>query len=75
MPTAGELIFESIPSDKVEIVNTSELSQIGKTTTAITSTTTNKDELQKEIDRLKKEVNTYKLKEVEKQQAEFGEKR
>lgn len=75
MPTAGELIFESVPSEKVEIVNATELSQIGKTTVSTVNTSTNKDELQKEIDKLRKEVNSYKLKEVEKQQAEFGEKR
>lgn len=68
-PVAGELVFESIPSDDSFIH-----SEIGKEATTVISKDTPKrseEDLLKKIKVLEKELGKYKLKEVERQQREF----
>lgn len=75
MPAGGELIFESVPTQIGQVFDAAELEKMDKVNNQqIQAESFRKDDLQKEVDRLKKELNNYKLKEVEKQQAEFGEK-
>ncbi len=74
-PVSGYLQLESLPTDLSMLFDEKEWSQ--RTTVAkITKTLDDNSEqdLQREVDRLRKELNDLKLKEVEKQQEDFGEK-
>lgn len=75
MPAGGELILESVPAQNEQLFDAAELNKMSTINTQQNqSGSFQKDDLKKEVDRLQKELNGYKLKEVEKQQAEFGEK-
>ena len=67
----GVLEFESVPNPQKEIFSEKVLSDIGKSN-AITVNPVNKDELKRENERLRKELNQLKVKEVERQQTLFG---
>lgn len=72
-PLEGVLEFESVPDNKREIVSARELEKLGHTVTSHTSQHhINKSDLERENERLKKELNQLKVKEVEKQQTQFG---
>jgi beta-galactosidase len=70
-PLEGVLEFESVPNPQKEIFSEKVLSDIGKSN-AITVNPVNKDELKRENERLRKELNQLKVKEVERQQTLFG---
>ncbi|MGL4805041.1 MAG: glycoside hydrolase family 2 protein, partial [Bacteroidales bacterium] len=75
MPAGGELIFESVPAEHEQIFDAAELEKMGaQITEQPQQRVIQKDDLQKQVEQLQRELNNYKLKEVEKQQTEFGEK-
>ena len=70
-PLEGTLEFESIPTDRLQIADEAEMAEVGK----LKQTDDRKvsaSELEKENARLRKELNQLKVKEVEKQQTQFG---
>ena len=68
MPISGELEFESKPSDAADAA------RIPLGSASAGQNTASKTDAEREVERLRKELNTLKLKEVERQQSEFGEK-
>lgn len=74
MPSEAELILESKPSSYPLLYNDEEAKQISSSANSY-SPSGNTESSTEELIRLRKELNTYKLKEVEKQQEEFGEKK
>ncbi|MCH5600012.1 glycoside hydrolase family 2 protein [Niabella ginsengisoli] len=75
-PSMGELEIRSSPSNNELLFSSKELDAYFENHTKVKTTkSSNEKGLQAEIDQLKKELNQYKLKEVEKQQEDFGEKR
>lgn len=74
MPLSGEIEWSSQADDIPLIYNEEELSALRQVHTETISSQT-KSEAEKEIERLQKELNALKLKEVEQQQTDFGEKR
>lgn len=74
-PLSGEIEFTTVADDIPLIYAPAELSALDKARIASTSRQVIKSDAEKEIERLQKELNTLKLKEVEQQQTDFGEKR
>lgn len=70
MPVAGEIEFESVKPGLPQIYNPEEAAAIG-TKVAIQDSGEKNRELEDKVDRLQKELNSMKLKEVERQQEEF----
>lgn len=68
-PAAGELVFESIPATDDFIYSEVGKESVGEKTLKQKQASDN--ELQQEIDRLKKEISQLKLKEIERGQEEF----
>lgn len=75
MPMGALLEFESKPGAQVAIYNPDEAALLPMTFERGAQHTTAKTAAELEKDKLQKEQNAIKLKEVEKQQAEFGEKK
>lgn len=70
-PLEGVLEFETVTNDQKEIFSASELSQ-SAVSQAVQNSSSNKSDLERENERLRKELNQLKVKEVEKQQTQFG---
>lgn len=75
MPISTELELESTPSVFPLIYNPTEASLIPSTSVGNAAVQQTKSTADREVERLQKELNALKLKEVERQQTEFGEKR
>lgn len=71
-PIGGELIFNSVENTTPAIFNQNELDLIGKQAIQSVQQNSNKSELELEIQKLRKEINELKVKEVEQQQTKFG---
>lgn len=74
-PVKAELWLESKPSGRHQVYNADEAKGLEKNITSSAVQSASQTKEQEEITRLKRELNNYKLKEVEKQQEEFGEKK
>lgn len=75
MPLSGELELESFPVEMSSVYSEEELAQKSKSQPGQVSDRSESDRaLKKELEVLRKELNDLKLKEVERQQDEFGEK-
>lgn len=72
MPVSGMLEFSSAEASIPLLFNQNELNEL-KQDVVLSGSTKTKTDADREIERLRKELNTLKLKEVEKQQTEFGE--
>lgn len=75
MPAAGSLEIESHSTTSSLVFNEQEEAQINLFTNQQQNTTKQNANCVDELKRLQMELNRYKLKEVEKQQTEFGEER
>lgn len=75
MPMSGELEIESKASTFPLVYNKDEAALIPQVSASGSGTLNAKSNAEREVERLQKELNTLKLKEVERQQSEFGEKR
>lgn len=75
MPISAELELESISAVYPLLYNQSEAALIPLTVTGKADMQMSKSSAEREVERLQKEVNALKLKEVERQQTEFGEQR
>ena len=75
MPISGELEFESKPSVFPLVYDAADAARIPLGSASAGQNTASKTDAEREVERLRKELNTLKLKEVERQQSEFGEKR
>ncbi|MEG1332538.1 MAG: glycoside hydrolase family 2 TIM barrel-domain containing protein [Bacteroides sp.] len=73
MPVAGTLELESTPTTRPLVFSEQEEAQTNLHSTKQESTLKQKENCADEIKKLQMELNRYKLKEVEKQQTEFGE--
>ena len=74
MPISGELEFESKPSVFPLVYDAADAARIPLGSASAGQNTASKTDAGREVERLRKELNTLKLKEVERQQSEFGEK-
>ena len=74
MPISGELEFESKPSVFPLVYDAADAACIPLGSASAGQNTTSKTDAEREVERLRKELNTLKLKEAERQQSEFGEK-
>lgn len=74
MPISGELEFESKPSVFPLVYDAADAARIPLGSASAGQNTAFKTDAEREVERLRKELNTLKLKEVERQQSEFGEK-
>ena len=74
MPIRGELEFESKPSVFPLVYDAADAARIPLGSASAGQNTASKTDAEREVERLRKELNTLKLKEVERQQSEFGEK-
>ena len=74
MPISGELEFESKPSVFPLVYDAADAARIPLGSALAGQNTASKTDAEREVERLRKELNTLKLKEVERQQSEFGEK-
>ena len=74
MPISGELEFESKPSVVPLVYDAADAARIPLGSASAGQNTASKTDAEREVERLRKELNTLKLKEVERQQSEFGEK-
>ncbi|MDR2810801.1 MAG: glycoside hydrolase family 2 protein [Tannerellaceae bacterium] len=72
MPATAELEFETVPTTKQLIYNSDEAGAITQTA-AVENKSSDINNAKREIERLQKELNAIKLKEVELQQQKFGE--
>jgi beta-galactosidase len=72
MPATAELVFETVPVTKPLIYHPDEAGAITQTV-AIENKPLDINDAKREIERLQKELNTIRLKEVEIQQQKFGE--
>ncbi|MDR2627386.1 MAG: glycoside hydrolase family 2 protein [Dysgonamonadaceae bacterium] len=72
MPATAEFEFETVPAKQQLIYNPDEAEVITKTVT-IENKSLDINDAKREIERLQKELNAIKLKEVERQQQKFGE--
>ncbi|MBN1651435.1 MAG: glycoside hydrolase family 2 protein [Bacteroidales bacterium] len=72
-PISGELVFSSVENKVPGIFNQKDADLAGKQTVTTVLKRANKSELEIEVQKLRKELNDYKIKEVEKQQNKFGE--
>ena len=73
-PLSGELEFESVPAAYPLLYKESEMQELSTANAMEAETSATKTDLEREVERLRKELSVLKLKEVEKQQTEFGEK-
>ena len=75
-PIAGEITFKSVPTKDVLLFDEIELEakRHSQLTTHEKSSSPVNQELKEELKKVKMELNDLKLKQVEKQQADFGEK-
>ena len=74
MPISGELEFESKPSVFPLVYDAADAARIPLGSASAGQNTASKTDAEREVERLRKELNTLKLNEVERQQSEFGEK-
>ncbi len=74
MPISGELEFESKLSVFPLVYDAADAARIPLGSASAGQNTASKTDAEREVERLHKELNTLKLKEVERQQSEFGEK-
>lgn len=74
MPISGELEFESKPSVFPLVYDAADAARIPLGSASAGQNTASKTDAEREVECLRKELNTLKLKEVERQQSEFGEK-
>ena len=74
MPISGELELESKPSAFPLVYDAADAARIPLASVSAGQNTASKTDAEREVERLRKELNTLKLKEVERQQSEFGEK-
>lgn len=74
MPISGELEFESKPSVFPLVYDAADAARIPLGSASAGQNTASKTDAEREVERLRKELNTLKLKEVERQQSEFCEK-
>ena len=74
MPISGELEFESKPSVFPLVYDAADAARIPLGSASAGQNTASITDAEREVERLRKELNTLKLKEVERQQSEFGEK-
>ena len=74
MPISGELELESKPSVFSLVYDAADAARIPLGSASAGQNTASKTDAEREVERLRKELNTLKLKEVERQQSEFGEK-
>ena len=74
MPISGELEIESKPSVFPLVYDAADAARIPLGSASAGQNTASKTDAEREVERLRKELNTLKLKEVERQQSEFGEK-
>ena len=72
MPVSGKLELNSIASEYPLIFSQDEENAEVRTVKAVT---TGKSDAEIELEKLRRELNQLKLKEVEQQQTDFGEKR
>lgn len=70
-PLEGVLVFETVANNQKEIFSSEELSR-SEVSQSVLNTSVNKSDLERENERLRKELNQLKVKEVEKQQTQFG---
>ena len=70
-PLEGILEFESVANDQKEVFSQKELSLSGQSHSVV-NLSTNKSDLERENERLRKELNQLKVKDVERQQTQFG---
>ena len=70
-PLEGILEFESVINNQKEIYSEKELASSGQSF-VVTDRSVNKSDLERENERLRKELNQLKVKEVEEQQTQFG---
>lgn len=75
MPLSAELEFDSKAAALPLVYNQSDAALIPASSVENSQSATIKTSAEREVERLKKELNTLKLKEVERQQTEFGENR
>lgn len=75
MPLSAELEFESKPTSFPLIYDQADAALIPAFSVESGQAATVKSSAEREVERLKKELNALKLKEVERQQTEFGENR
>ncbi|MDL2282000.1 glycoside hydrolase family 2 protein [Parabacteroides sp. OttesenSCG-928-G06] len=75
VPVRATLELESKPSSQTLIYSPSEAARIPQVVQTSSGREASSAASQAEIDRLKRELNAYKLKEVEQQQEDFGEKK
>ena len=68
----SELIINSVENTFPTLFSQKEVDLIGKQNTQVVQKSTNKSDLELEIQKLRKELNDFKIKEVEKQQNKFG---
>jgi len=68
----GELIINSVGNNIPAIFSQKEVDLIGKQNIQAVQKSTNKSDLEIEIQKLRKELNDFKIKDVEKQQNKFG---
>lgn len=74
MPVSGELVLESKSAAFPLVYNAADASRIPMSSVSTGQSTASKTDAEREVERLRKELNTLKLKEVERQQSDFGEK-
>lgn len=74
MPISGELELESKPSALPLVYDAADAARIPSGLVSAGQNAASKTDAEREVERLRKELNTLKLKEVERQQSEFGEK-
>ncbi|MEY8607834.1 sugar-binding domain-containing protein [Parabacteroides segnis] len=70
-PLEGILEFESVANDQREVFSQKELSLSGQSRSVV-NLSINKSDLERENERLRKELNQLKVKDVERQQTQFG---
>ena len=75
MPLSAELEFDSQAATSPLIYNPTEAALIPASSVESGQSSTVKSSAEREVERLQKELNALKLKEVERQQTEFGENR
>lgn len=76
MPMSAELVLDSKPADHPLVYNTADAARIPQEAVSTSqSTGGGKSSLERELERVQKELNQLKLKEVEQQQTDFGENR
>jgi beta-galactosidase len=73
MPATAELEFETVPATKQSIYDVNEAAIINTQAVTVENKSLDINDAKLEIERLQKELNTIKLKEVEQQQQKFGE--